>query len=93
MPWRHHGTDQGEPWTPPSPAQTAPPASFLTQLASLMGSNPPSAADKPVVKQMARIGVVPGKKFNWDALNGDIQREISRGISEGGRAVRSKSTA
>ena len=59
------------------------PQSFFSELATLMGPNPPSAADAPVERQMARIGIVPGKPFDWDKLGPDIQREISRGVTEG----------
>ena len=69
--------------TPQSQVQKMSPQAFFSQLAKLMDANPPSAADEPVVKQMARIGVVPGKAFDWNKLSSDIQREISRGVKKG----------
>ena len=69
--------------TPQSQTQNMSPQSFFSELATLMGPNPPSAADAPVERQMARIGIVPGKPFDWDKLGPDIQREISRGVTEG----------
>jgi hypothetical protein len=39
------------------------PAMFFGKMATLMVANPPSTADKPVVDQMARIGVVAGTRL------------------------------
>src|SRR5208337_4026163 len=36
------------------------PATFYDRMATLMVANPPSSADKPVIDQIARIGIVPG---------------------------------
>ena len=55
--------------TPQSQVQNMSPQEFFTELAALMVANPPSRADKPVVKQMARIGIVPGKPFRWNKLD------------------------
>ena len=52
--------------TPQSQVQNMSAQEFFTELAALMVANPPSRADKPVVKQMARIGIVPGKPFNME---------------------------
>jgi hypothetical protein len=44
---------------------------YFTELASLMVTNPPSAADAPMVAEMASIGIVPGKPFVSSALGPD----------------------
>jgi hypothetical protein len=49
--------------TPQSQTQKMSPQAFFGELATLMGSNPPSAADAPVVQQMARIGIVAGSRL------------------------------
>jgi hypothetical protein len=41
---------------------------YFTELAALMVDNPPSAADAPMVAEMAKIGIVPGKPFVSSAL-------------------------
>ncbi len=41
---------------------------YFTELASLMVDNPPAAADAPIVAEMAKIGIVPGKPFKSSAL-------------------------
>ena len=47
---------------------------YFQRLAELMKTNPPTAADAPVVAKMARIGLVPGKDFDPSKL-GVIDRE------------------
>jgi hypothetical protein len=44
---------------------------FFTELATLMVTNPPAAADAPMVAEMASIGIVPGKPFASSALGPD----------------------
>ena len=41
---------------------------YFNLLATLMKDNPPSVADAPIVAQMAKIGVAPGKSFSSAAL-------------------------
>jgi hypothetical protein len=41
---------------------------FFSYLAKLLKTNPPSAADEPMVTQMARIGLVPGHDFDRSKL-------------------------
>jgi hypothetical protein len=43
--------------------------SFFGMLSQLMVKNPPRAADKPIVDKMARIGIVPGRKFDPSKLS------------------------
>jgi hypothetical protein len=89
------GTNYTPPTTVPVSAavnMTAPPsaqvanmtaATFYGRMATLMETNPPNAADKPVVDQMARIGLVPGKPFDWNGLNTTIQDAIAQGAKDG----------
>ena len=56
---------------------------FYGRMATVMDGNPPSSADKPVVDQMARIGIVPGTPFNWDTLNATMQDAITQGYQDG----------
>jgi len=59
------------------------PATFYGKMAELMAANPPSAADKPVVDQMARIGIVAGTPFDWNGLNATMQNAIAQGAKDG----------
>ncbi len=56
---------------------------FYGRMATVMGGNPPSSADKPVVDQIARIGIVPGTPFNWNGLNATMQNAIAQGFQDG----------
>lgn len=41
---------------------------YFTLLARLLKDNPPAAADKPMLKKMAKLGIVPGKPFDSSKL-------------------------
>jgi hypothetical protein len=44
-------------------------ATYFNWLATLMKDNPPTPEDLPLVKKMARLGLVPGKPFNIGQLD------------------------
>jgi hypothetical protein len=48
-------------------------AEYFQLLAELMKDNPPAAADAAVVANMAKLGIVPGQPFNFDALGTDVK--------------------
>jgi hypothetical protein len=50
---------------------------YFTELASLMVANPPAAADAPIVSEMAKIGLVPGKPFVSSALGADAAAALA----------------
>jgi len=52
---------------------------YFNQLAKLMKTNPPTAADAPIVAQMARIGLVPGQDFDPSKL-GFLDQEVVRTV-------------
>jgi hypothetical protein len=56
---------------------------FYGRMATVMGGNPPHAADKPVVNQIARIGIVPGTPFDWNGLNATMRDAITQGAQDG----------
>ena len=41
---------------------------YFTLLAKLLKDNPPAAADKPMLKKMAKLGIIPGKPFDSSKL-------------------------
>lgn len=59
------------------------PDAFYSRMATAMGGNPPSSADKPVLDQIARIGIVPGSAFDWSMMNASMQDAISQGARDG----------
>ena len=52
---------------------------YFNYLAQLMKTNPPSAADAPIVAQMAKIGLVPGQDFDPSKL-GAFDKEALRAV-------------
>jgi hypothetical protein len=49
---------------------------FFARGAALMGPNPPSAADKPMVEKMAKLGIVPGQPFDTSKLPSEVVAAI-----------------
>ncbi len=49
---------------------------FFTLLAQLMKTNPPAAADAPMVAKLATIGIVPGQDFDPSKLEPAVVRGI-----------------
>jgi hypothetical protein len=59
------------------------PEAFYSRLATAMGGNPPYSVDKPVIDQIARIGIVPGIPFDWNGMNATMQDAIAQGARDG----------
>jgi hypothetical protein len=54
---------------------------FLTALARLLTSNPPPAADGPVLARLATIGVIPGQAFDVSNLDAAAAKELNGAVS------------
>ncbi len=52
---------------------------YFTYLARLMKDNPPAAADAPMVENMAKIGIVPGKDFDPSVLR-SLDQELIKAV-------------
>lgn len=50
---------------------------YFTALAKLMVDNPAAAADAPIVSDMAKIGIVPGKPFVSSALGAETASALA----------------
>jgi len=50
---------------------------YFNLMAELLKDNPPAAADAPMVAQMGRLGLVPGKKFDPSKLDPAIQKSLA----------------
>jgi hypothetical protein len=48
---------------------------YFNLLAKLMKDNPPNAADAPMLKKMAKLGIVPGKPFDGSKL-GPVAKDL-----------------
>ena len=55
-------------------------ANFFTTLAALMKDNPPPAADAPVLAKLAKIGIVPGEKFDPAKLDPAVARGLEKAL-------------
>jgi hypothetical protein len=51
-------------------------AAYFNLLATLMSNNPPAAADTPMVAKMAKLGIAPGKPFEFDKLDPAVQAAL-----------------
>jgi hypothetical protein len=69
--------------TPPDQVKAMSPVEFFIAFAQAMKANPPHPADAPMVADLARIGIVPGKDFDPSKLT----PEQLQAINEGGRAA------
>ena len=50
---------------------------FFTMFAQLLKANPPAPDDKPAVAELARVGIVPGKPFDFDNLPAATQSALN----------------
>jgi hypothetical protein len=55
---------------------------YFNQLATLMVNNPPVAEDGPMVKKMARLGVIPGQKFELSKFDPAVAAAINEAPKE-----------
>jgi len=58
-------------------------ADFLTELATQMGGNPPTAIDVPLLDRLASIDLYPGKPFDFMQVPPAIREALADGIKEG----------
>lgn len=50
---------------------------YFQLLAQLMKDNPPAEADAPILKKMARLGIVPGKPVDFSKLDGKVKSALA----------------
>jgi hypothetical protein len=53
---------------------------FFNRLAALLTSNPPSAADGPMLATLAKIGIVPGQPFDASALDPAVAKGLDGSV-------------
>ncbi|MDM0108989.1 DUF1254 domain-containing protein [Variovorax sp. J22R24] len=61
-------------------------ASYFALFAQLLKTNPPAAADAPMVAKLAKIGIVPGKDFDASKLS----PAVSKGLAEAPKPAQAK---
>jgi hypothetical protein len=63
--------------TPPKiQADTMPAAKYFTYAAELLKLQPPHITDEPIIAQMKRIGIEPGKSFDFDKLDPAVKKAL-----------------
>ena len=56
---------------------------YFNLVATLMKDNPPTEADKPIVDNMAKLGIVAGEKFDINKLGADVAAALQSVPQEG----------
>ena len=63
--------------TPPKvQVDTMPAAKYFTYAAELLKLHPPHITDEPIIAQMKRIGIEPGKSFDFDKLDPAVKKAL-----------------
>ena len=64
--------------TPPkTQVDTMPAGKYFTYAAELLKLHPPHLTDQPIIAQMRRIGIEPGKTFDFDKLDPAVQKALA----------------
>lgn len=51
---------------------------YFSMLANLMGANPPQKQDENMIKNLAKLGIYPGKKFDINKVNPKIKTVLEK---------------
>ena len=63
--------------TPPkTQVDTMPAAKYFAYAAELLKLHPPHITDQPIIAQMKRIGIEPGKSFDFDKLDPAVKKAL-----------------
>lgn len=63
--------------TPPKiQVDSLPAANYFAYAAELLKMHPPHSTDQPMLAQIKRLGIEPGKPFNMDGLDADIKAAL-----------------
>jgi hypothetical protein len=53
---------------------------FFARLPMLMVANPPAPADTPMLRTLAKLGIVPGRPFHWSQLDASTRRGMTDAV-------------
>jgi len=68
--------------TPPMQVERLTVVEFFTTFASLLEANPPHKGDEAMMRDLARIGIIPGKPFHVEGLRADQVKALEEGASK-----------
>jgi hypothetical protein len=63
---------------PKTQVDTMPAAKYFTYAAELLKLHPPHVTDQPIIAQMKRIGIEPGKSFDFEKLDPTVKKAIEK---------------
>jgi hypothetical protein len=70
--------------TPPKiQVDTMPAAKYFAYAADLLKLHPPHLTDEPIIAQMKRIGIEPGKTFDFDKLDPAVKKALESAPDDG----------
>jgi hypothetical protein len=73
--------------TPPkTQVDTMTAANYFTYAAELLKLHPPHSTDQPIIAQMKRIGIEPGKSFEFDKLDPAVKKALAS-VPEGAQQL------
>ena len=72
---------------PPARAAAMSAAEFFRAFADLLAQNPPHAEDGPMMARLARIGIVPGRPFQPEALGEAGLQALAEGVRAAAREL------
>ncbi len=77
--------------TPPmSQVDTMAPGAYFARAAELLKVNPPHITDQPILARMRRIGMEPGKSFDFGKAEGAVKSALERAAPDALKAMRVK---
>jgi hypothetical protein len=77
--------------TPPKvQVDTMPAAKYFAYAAELLKLHPPHVTDQPIIAQMKRIGIEPGKSFGFDKLDPAVRRALEGAPEQAQKLIRWK---
>jgi hypothetical protein len=67
-----------------------PAAKYFTYAAELLKLHPPHLTDEPIIAQMNRIGIEPGKSFDFDKLDPAVKKALESAPEDAQQLMRWK---
>lgn len=63
--------------------ESIPTDAYFTYAAELLRKNPPHAADQPILARLRRVGLVPGRQWDFNKLDHATKQGMRRGMRAG----------
>jgi hypothetical protein len=77
--------------TPPlDQVNKMPAAAYFTYAAEIMKLNPPHVTDWSTIARLARIGIEPGKSFDFERLDPSVQQALEKAATDGLKGMYAK---